>query len=373
MRRIMRWLKQLLTSRKEGHKGLEENHVAGDWNDGTEREKKRWSFGKQRTSGVDGCRRPSSQAAVAVAAEPPQVRPRRRGGEEDARAREEKAAVLIQKTFRGYLARKALRALRSLVKLQALVRGYLVRKQAAMTLHRLQALMRLQADSIAVKASYRKSMEQEERNFAQEPRVRTPTTPAHRRSLSDSTDSNYERSPRIVDMDTCHRHSRSSRMIVPYVPGHSSEHRLAAPMPSCSPLPGKLQPARLSFRRSSHERERDPRGSKTAQNTPRFASYEYDSPAKSVEYGGLVTTPRRASHRDALVSPRYMAGTASSAARTRCSAPRTSLTRAGTRRSCSHAHGGFCSQCSDAARTAGFSELSVSDEAARDYYLDNMW
>jgi hypothetical protein len=37
-----------------------------------------------------------------------------------------------------------------------------VRKQAAMTLHRLQTLMRLQADSIAVKnASYRKSMEQE--------------------------------------------------------------------------------------------------------------------------------------------------------------------------------------------------------------------
>lgn len=59
-------------------------------------------------------------------------------------------------------ARRALRALRSLVKIQALVRGYLVRKQATMTLHRLQTLMRLQADSIAVKnASYRRSMEQE--------------------------------------------------------------------------------------------------------------------------------------------------------------------------------------------------------------------
>jgi hypothetical protein len=58
-------------------------------------------------------------------------------------------------------ARRALRALRSLVKIQALVRGYLVRKQAAMTLHRLQTLMRLQADSIAVKNdSYRKSVEQ---------------------------------------------------------------------------------------------------------------------------------------------------------------------------------------------------------------------
>jgi len=51
-------------------------------------------------------------------------------------------------------ARKALRALRSLVKLQALVRGYLVRKQTAMTLRRLQALMRLQAKT----ASSRKSV-----------------------------------------------------------------------------------------------------------------------------------------------------------------------------------------------------------------------
>jgi hypothetical protein len=42
------------------------------------------------------------------------------------------------------------------VKLQALVRGYLVRKQTAMTLRRLQALMRLQAKT----ASSRKSVEQ---------------------------------------------------------------------------------------------------------------------------------------------------------------------------------------------------------------------
>jgi len=53
-------------------------------------------------------------------------------------------------------ARKALRALKSLVKLQALVRGYLVRKQAATTLRRLQALVRLQART----ASSRKSVEQ---------------------------------------------------------------------------------------------------------------------------------------------------------------------------------------------------------------------
>ncbi|KAL6616048.1 hypothetical protein ACP70R_038318 [Stipagrostis hirtigluma subsp. patula] len=384
MGRLTRWLKQLLTGRKEARRGAENDHVAGYRNDGAERERTRWSFGRQRSSGVDGGRRPSNQATVAAVDERPQVRPRRRGEDEHARAREEKAAVMIQKTFRGYLARKALRALRSLVKLQALVRGFLVRKQAAMTLHRLQTLMRLQADSIALKkASSRKSGEQEERIFAQKVRVKPPATPGHRRRLSDSTDSNYERSPRIVEMDTCHRRSLSSRITGRYDHDHSSEYRHPSQTPSCSPLPGRLQPPRLSLRRSGHERD-DPRGSKTAQNTPRFASH--DSPAaKRVEYDGLAT-PRRASHRDALVSPRYMAGTASSAARTRCHsaprqrhaaagelAPRAGLIRTGSRRSCSQAHGGFCFQCSDAARTTGCSELLVGDEAARDYYLDSMW
>ncbi|KAL8152983.1 hypothetical protein V2J09_010743 [Rumex salicifolius] len=55
------------------------------------------------------------------------------------------AAVRIQTNFRAYLARKALRALKGLVKIQALVRGYLVRKQATATLHGMQALIRAQA------------------------------------------------------------------------------------------------------------------------------------------------------------------------------------------------------------------------------------
>ncbi|XP_058104812.1 protein IQ-DOMAIN 22-like [Magnolia sinica] len=57
---------------------------------------------------------------------------------------EDWAAVKIQSAFRGYLARRALRALKALVKLQALVRGYIVRKQAVETLRCMQALVRVQ-------------------------------------------------------------------------------------------------------------------------------------------------------------------------------------------------------------------------------------
>ena len=44
-----------------------------------------------------------------------------------------------------FQSRKALRALKGLVKIQALVRGFLVRKRAAATLHSMQALIRAQA------------------------------------------------------------------------------------------------------------------------------------------------------------------------------------------------------------------------------------
>ncbi|XP_010242391.1 PREDICTED: protein IQ-DOMAIN 31 isoform X2 [Nelumbo nucifera] len=68
------------------------------------------------------------------------------GGPNDPeRIRQEKAATKAQAAFRGYLARRAFRALRGIIRLQALVRGHLVRRQALATLHCMRGVVKLQA------------------------------------------------------------------------------------------------------------------------------------------------------------------------------------------------------------------------------------
>ncbi|CAL5095882.1 unnamed protein product [Urochloa decumbens] len=357
MGRAMRWLKKVLTgTKKEGERDRKEHGNAACAGAGgglglgpPPVEKRRWSFAKPRHSVADGGKRPSVTAVAA--GELSQVRPCNCGMERDV-----EAAVVIQKAFRGYLARKALRALKSLVKLQALVRGYLVRKQAATTLRRLQALMRLQAKT----ASSRKSVEQE-RIVA---RVKPVALPAvHRRRLSDGGDTGFDRIPRIVEMDTCQLRCLSSRITSRYAaepPAGASSPLLYFPNKPASRLHGQWL------------RELEPPHPKTTHNTPRLGAFPgyLGSPAAAAKPPG-----RAAACRDAGGSPRYMADTASSVARTRCQStprqrqgePRNSVRRSASRK---QALDSFSFGSSETSRVE---DSEISDEITRDYYLDRLW
>ncbi|KAK4772600.1 hypothetical protein SAY86_014375 [Trapa natans] len=188
----------------------------------------------------------AAQAAVAV------VRLTSHGrGTMFGQSRERLAALKIQSVFRGYLARRALRALRGLVKLQAAVRGYLVRKQAAATLYSMQALIRAQATVRSQRSSGTRrstSIFQEKFDDARSEYA----SPAHSRRLSSSVDAGtitntFDESPKIVEMDTAGsgrpRSSRSRRMMVP-PDGDPYDDAVCQLPPLSSPLPGQA-PTRL--------------------------------------------------------------------------------------------------------------------------------
>ncbi|XP_044472843.1 protein IQ-DOMAIN 2-like [Mangifera indica] len=63
----------------------------------------------------------------------------------DGKSKEEAAAIRIQTAFRGYLARRASRALRGLVRLKLLMEGPVVKRQATNTLRCMQTLSRVQS------------------------------------------------------------------------------------------------------------------------------------------------------------------------------------------------------------------------------------
>ncbi|KAI3959993.1 hypothetical protein MKW92_001156 [Papaver armeniacum] len=216
-------------------------------------------------------------------------------------ANEKWAAIRIQTVFRGYLARKALRALKGLVKLQAVVRGYLVRKQADATLHSMQALIRAQLTVRSQKA--RQQLNQEQRPYPPEFRPRRSTeryddarsehtASIHSRRLSASLEASinntFEETPKIVEIDTCRPKSRSRR-----TPNNSiSEYgedpsnpapRIDSPRRQACPIPARMSIPDCRFHEFDWALAADECRFSTAQSTPRFVnSCAPVTPAKSV-------------------------------------------------------------------------------------------
>ncbi|KAL3021778.1 hypothetical protein AAZX31_05G211600 [Glycine max] len=280
----------------------------------------------------------AAQAAVAV------VRLTSHGNGRDTMfgggGQERLAVVKIQTFFRGYLARKALRALKGLVKLQALVRGYLVRKQAASTLHSMQALIRAQA-TVRSKKSHGLSSTKNEAHLFQTQARRSMErfddikseyiAPIHSRRLSSSFDAtmnnanSVDGSPKIVEVDTGSGRPKSrSRRSNTSMSDFGDD-------PSFQALPSPLPFAHLSIpsHRNYHDSEwgltREECRFSTAQSTPRFTN--------SCSCGSVVVAPMSMTPKSVCTEnffygqyhnfPNYMASTQSFKAKLRShSAPK---------------------------------------------------
>ncbi|KAG5022451.1 hypothetical protein AAZX31_07G117900 [Glycine max] len=219
----------------------------------------------------------AAQAAVAVV----RLTSQGRGGTMFGVGPEMWAAIKIQTVFRGYLARKALRALKGLVKLQALVRGYLVRKQATATLHSMQALVRAQATIRSHKS--RRLMTTKNEAYRSQIRARRSmerfddtkseyAVPIHSRRVSSYFDATINNNsvdgiPKIVEVDTFTPKSRNRRTVSDF-----------GDEPSLQALSNRT-PTRLSIpdQRNFQDSEwgltgEECRFSSTAQSTPRFTN-----------------------------------------------------------------------------------------------------
>ncbi|CAM0875784.1 unnamed protein product [Alopecurus aequalis] len=224
---------------------------------------------------------------------------------------EEAAAIKIQSVFRSYLARKALCALRGLVKLQALVRGHLVRRQASNTLRCMQALVAAQNRARSARL----------RLLDDEKPIRTPRMTPTRRSPHHPRfrqHQDMEENIKIVEVDTVvgdvHCTPRTSRRSSCYATPLCRTPSKIELYQKVSPTPSALTDA--SGRSYSGRYEDFSFG--TARTSP-YPYYASDASCKQSQQSHGIGTG--ADH--PLMFPSYMANTQSSRAKARSqSAPR---------------------------------------------------
>ncbi|GLT99579.1 hypothetical protein SLE2022_170100 [Rubroshorea leprosula] len=265
-----KWLKHLLTGKKDKEKQKEKcssnqsSSVAPENPStpisvlpGTPKEKRRWSFRRSSATAAPKDSNATEQAVVpasaldmedeqkkhamavaaatAAAADAAVVAAQAAAavirltaaanGRGSAVELQEAAAIKIQSAYRAYLARKALRALKGLVKLQALVRGHLVRKQATETLRCMQALLTVQARARA----QRIRMAEESNPVSQRQSGHRKSTQDHRyRYNYHDIDRGMEEDIKTVEIDFAESKSNSKSRNRYSTPNHTqTEHRFS--------------------------------------------------------------------------------------------------------------------------------------------------
>ncbi|KAF7151684.1 hypothetical protein RHSIM_Rhsim02G0028400 [Rhododendron simsii] len=249
-----------------------------------------------------------------------------------ATAVEEAAAVKIQSVFRSYLvrdyvARKALCALKGLVKLQALVRGHLVRKQATETLRCMQALVTAQARARAQRIRISEEFNPNNSPYQKQLNYRKPTPDNRFRLPYNEMDRGMEENIKIVEMDLGEsKGSTKSRN------SYSSSHSFH---PQADRLDHRFSTHSAPNRPySSHNNHRDISPSPSAaltETSPRalsshFEDYSFGTALSSPQYYSAMSKPSEygdSLYNDHPFFPSYMANTESSRAKARSqSAPK---------------------------------------------------
>ncbi|XP_061361300.1 protein IQ-DOMAIN 19-like [Gastrolobium bilobum] len=341
-----KWLRNFLTGKKDKEKEKEKcatnlSLLNGTDNpttpiSATQKEKRRWSFRRSSASATASKElnfaEPSVTASVTVQTATDAENDKRKHAmtvfNVTTTSIEEASAIRIQSVFRSYLARKALCALRGIVKLQALVRGRLVRKQATETLRCMQALVIAQARARAQKA---RMVSEGKHNQKQSP-YRKTTEDNLFMNIYNEMDRGLEENTKIVEIDVCESdgNSRGRNNTANYGHCELSEHRFSTYYSSngsyskeenhkVSPAPSAL--TELSPRACSGHFEDC--SFSTAQSTP-----HYYSDVSRVEDSKLPFAFPRPSYAESMsydypLFPNYMANTESSRAKVRShSAPK---------------------------------------------------